>query len=878
MSKGNLRLPIIVVLLLMASIFMVVRLDPINAQSTFETRLYLNRENRYLKTQPPQLSTGDPPTQTLTVGNPVTYTMPYPATDTLTLDGPLDSGMTIMELHLEASFVTPGSTDVVLTVELREIDSNGEEEIIGSLDLDQSDLGVDDFDIPINGPHELEKGSNLILELNITEGQGPLGSNTVFSFQYSSVGGENSYLQFLCDPVPAGGVTLGMLDIDGNPISGILPNGPAEARTVQFNCGVKDLFGAYDVSSINLKVTSPTGSQLLNLTEDQPENRGGQEWTYYNQTEELPESLPVGTYNVSVTGRSHTGFNRTARFDLEVSEGLHVSLEGESGIEADAGESLVVGVKVINGGGSTDRVSFDYAGGGGWKVTPPEDSDIEAGSSVPFEYTVKVPIDAGLGDIEDITLIVNSRNAGKDYAVMITVEVMSEATFGIEVSGQSSKALNPGMSGGFLVNLVNLKNETETFELEGRDLPLDTDLEITGGGGSQQGSYFTVELGPDRSVTLSVNVSVGFSAPGGSHRFRVTARVQGGDEIRSVYLSILVVDPSRDILSLPSGISERTASRSGSSSPVEYEPVSFSLNIYNPTLEEVDLSVSVEAPAGWDYDSDYATASLLPGTESDFNVSVTPSRGELWNGGEGYDVTVSVSGSGLRRTDLDLEVKLPEIRGIALKLDQSLGVVEVMSGKSRDVNLTVSNDGNRMEDVTLTVGETENLKAILDQDSISQLEPGQEVKLYVTVEAEEVQSDKVLQVDVEADMGDYQDDISFQVQVKAESSSLSISPLAIVAIVLGVIVVALAGIFIYSRFVSGNRVKEGSATEEKPQKRPKVTVTAEDKPLKGEREVRPPPDREVLSEADLVTMEILGDQGSNKEPEGEKEVTASVLE
>ena len=879
MRKGSWQVSLTLAFILAISAFMVIQLEETMGESTHDTRLYLHKSPRMLKTQPPQLSPGDESLpQTMVVGALQRYEMPYPVTDNLILDGPIDSGMTIITLHLEGSFVTPSSSGVVLSVELIEKMKDGGEDPIGSLELEQDELGADDFNIPISGDDELQPGSNLILELNITEGTGPLGTTNVFNFQYSNLAGGHSYLEFLCDPIPDNGITMKMLDQEGNPISGILPNGPPETRTVKFVCGVRDLFGAYDVASVNLKVTSPNGSLLLNLTEDQLDNDGGQEWAYYNETEELPESLPVGTYDVIVTGRSHTGYNKTEIYGLEVSEGLHVSLMGDDLIEADAGETLQIPVKVINGGGSNDRISFDHSGGVDWRITAPSDADIEAGSSKTFDYLVTVPIDSLIGDSREITLIIESRNAGEDYNVVVMVEVATEATFGIEVVGEDSRALNPGMSASFSVMLVNLRNETKTFELEDQGLPAYTDLSLTAPGGEQQGSYYNVEVPPDEEVSVSVNVTVGDSTPGGAHQFMINARVQGGDETRSVYLNILVVDPSKDVLSVPSGVTERTATRSGSVSPIEYSDVVFGLTLYNPTLDEVDLSVSVDVLEGWTYDSDYSSAVLQPGTGSSFNVSVKPAAGEIYDGGDGYDVVVSVSGSGLRESKMELTVKLPEIRGVELTVEEGKEVVEVASGGSARVNMTLKNDGNRVEDVQLSSKVLEMLTVSMDPETVDQLEPGQEVRIEVNVEVGEISSNSMFQVDVEADMTDYTSEASFQVRGTVSDSSSTISPVLMVVIVLAVIVVLAAVILGYLRMSKKKPGKKTSDKKKESPSKPDVTVKAEDEKIRPSRAVRPPPDHDVLDEADQVTREILGDdEGSEKVAEPET-VQATVLE
>jgi uncharacterized membrane protein len=854
-------------LLIAASMWIIFHTVPANAQENFDCRLYLQPSYGLETLKPPSPGPGDPRNnlENMNVGVRKEYDLTYPVTDDFEIDGPLQSGNPTILLHLEDLF--DPSSNVILSVMLMEEKSDGQEELLAADEVEQPDS--DDMVLPISGDRIIEGGSVIKLILNVTQGTGPIGLDYILSFSYTL--GDHSYLSFYCEPVPD--VDLRMTNTDDNEIVQILPNGPPEARTVVFHCGAKSVFGAYDIESINLLMASPNGSVVINRT-SAPDNSGGQEWTYFNFTEELQESLPVGTYGVTITGISHTGFSRSEGFQLEVVEGLYVSLIGSSDLEADAGGTVDVGVEVINGGGTTDRISFSASDTAGWSVQTPQSTDIGAGSTETVNFKISVPMRSRIGDSSTITMKVDSRNAGDTYPVTVTIAVVAEATFGIEAVSDTFKAINPGMSAEYILLVTNLRSEAKIFEIAAEGLHSSMNAVMDAPGGYEEGSYYNIGIGGGNSTDLSVEISTSSITPLGTHSIEIRARPRGEPETRSVFLSLLVVDPEKDVLSIPYGGDERTASRSGTVSPIKYNSVVFQMFLYNPTLEEIEFSVSVEAPSGWEYRSDYSSVELLPGTGSEFNVSVTPPEGQTWSD-SGYYVIVTAKGGTLAPSSVTLTVNIPEIRGVELSVENAGGITEADEGDDLIFNFTVTNRGNRIEDVDIIVQGTdqEGISVSVDPDTMYGMQPGDEEKGIIAVKIEDISKDTLFILTVEANMGDYTDDAEIQIQASQVSEGMDLTPLFIgigVLLIIGLIVV---GLLLFSRY-SSRKVKK---PPEQEKEKPSVKITAERDERHREKPVRSPPDREVISEADEIAREILGESGG-KDEAVTMEVEANVVE
>ncbi|MGA1820934.1 MAG: hypothetical protein ACMUIG_00245 [Thermoplasmatota archaeon] len=869
---GGKHIALAMSLILLSSAFLlIVNLEGADGQEDFDCRLYLYQQNGKLDTIPPSGTTRV--TESMVMGQPEDYELLWPVTDDMPISGPVDSGSTVVILHLEGGTVTPGSTGVVLSIELIERKSTGIEDVIGSTQIEQGDLDQSDLAVPISGGTTISAGSVIRLVLNITEGEGFTGLEPLYTFLYQSPTGGNSYLSFYAQPIPDDGISLLMTNPGGSEISEILPNGPPETRTVSFHCGVKDHFGAYDVASINLLIRSPEGNILLNRTTTDPEPGGGQEWTYYNFTEELPESMPVGDYDVIITGISHTGFTISETFTLTAAEGLYVALDGPSSIEVDAGDIAIFGMKILNGGGSTDRLSFSSQDTRGWTVQAPDDIDIEPGAELTVEFRVTVPLKARIGEESNVTMKVTSRNAGRMYTVSGEIYVKGEATFGIEAVGDSQRAVNPGMNAEYQVRLTNLRNDTKIFEMSVSGLPSTITSEMEADNGVQEGSYYNVEVGPGNDTLVSIALAVSSSEDGGTFEFKVNARPRGGSEERSVYFSVLVVDPGMDVISVPSGITEMTAPRSGTTTPIKYSSVSFGLYLYNPTLERTEFSVDADIPTGWDMDLDNDAADLLPGTGTGFNLSVTPMEGQLYVDDGGFDVRITVAGDGTTDS-LDLVVKIRKIMDVKFEAEKPDVIHEVSEGKKIIVNMTVQNRGNTIVDLDFRIESPPELGVNMTPSSVNGLAPGDSEDLKADVEAFEIDEDMFFSVSIEAYTDGLERDVTFQVNVRNTDDSLSIDPLILIVVAVVGFVLLAAGVFIYIRF---SKKKPAAEQQSKPAGKPRVEVTSirQDsketaKPLKA------PPDRDILKEADAITMQLLG--GDEPEEEPVEAVEVSILE
>lgn len=808
-----------------------------------QTKLYLVRSPRILTTEIPEAGLTSP-LETIAVGGSVSYDTPYPLTTELEISGELKGGANMIKLHLESPTITPGTSGMEMTMELLEVDQSDGERTLASAEIEQSSMTSSDYEMAMIGSSEAAaKGSYLRLRITITKGSGLLPT---FQFLYSS-GGEHSFVEMLADPIHADGVKVGVFR-DGQEVDEVMPNGPANARTVIFSAGVRDAFGAYDLESIEINLTNSAGDVILDVTTDDPQPSGGQEWAYFNHTYTVPENLPEGDYNLRATGRSWTGQEALGEMTLKVTSGLIFSLIDPSPRNVDAGDVTEFEASVINGGTSSDRVTFSGTSERGWAIQFPPESEIAGGEEIIVSFRVSVPIDAPVGTEDELTFKAGSRNSGKEYESTGSAIVAKAATFSLEVIGQNQAAVLKGTTASYGLKLRNIENSSNSYELSLEDPPRGVTSTFSGKGVTQGAVYWSVNVGPGEILDLALNVTAGTGSDEGRHDLRAFARQRGETEKRYAYLTLTVVDDQKATISARGGTVSHTASRSGNTYPVAYRQLSFVLDLYNPTLASALVYVTSTGPEGWDVSGDFSSMELAPGENAAYNLSVTPARGEEHTPSAGKTVTVSMEGIG-DDSSLDLEVKIPRVTDIKMTIDRIMPI-EGKAGSEAVDNITVMNHGNYNEDVSLSLETPEDIIGVITPTSLK-LAPGDSGDVMVKISLPASEKDENYELTVKATAGGNTSSLPLEIHSKGEKQKLDTDLIMIISISVFIVLLAMVGAFAYFR------LGKKQSVQQKPQASPEV----KERPSSGStRPLSPPPDDESVRRADMLSRQALGEE------------------
>jgi uncharacterized membrane protein len=530
---------------------------------------------------------------------------------------------------------------------------------------------------------------------------------------------------------------------------------------------------------------------------------------------------------------------------------------------------------VLNGGDANDRVTFSAQSQKGWSVEVPETVEIEGGEEETIEFKVYVPLRAQINDIDEILFKAESRNAEKTYSITGTVTVTAAATYGMEPVGDTVKALMAGSTYMFQVRVINLQNLTKNFEMSTEDLPGSWAVTYSSDGGELQGNLYIFEINASGEEVVNIVIATSSGGPYGSTQVGTYVRARGESEKKYTYFTLKVVDDSISVVDIPSEETRETASRVGSTYPVAYTKVYFTFELYNPTLDDLEIEMNVDEPDGWNYAADYDDILLSPGSGSLWNLSITPKTGESWNLGNAYRIDVTVDAGSEGEFSKTLEVILPEVSDIRSQKEWSS--INTKEGNTIPLNITFTNKGNKDETVTLSIENPPELTVNLTPISKS-IAPGEEFTARGEIKVgsiEEVGSYS-LKLRYSTSKGDTSIDYSLYVEKSDSSSTIDIVPFLIGAIVL--IVLGVAGFVLFNRYRSG-KGKDGEKPA-KPKKESKVTVSSSPDTPKKAPPLRPtsPEEIKVIKEADEALASILGEDAVKKEPEKFEVVEATVVE
>ncbi len=842
-----------------------------------EVKLYLHRAGGgTMSTIPPVLDPRER-LEIMTIGTTNVYNLTYPLTRELSITGNRSGSDMTMKLFLIGSTAIGVTPSHVLDVRVIEIEANEQENQIAANRFEGESMLEDELDLIFTSSSSvtLKEGSRLHLRIML-EGDSTLG----FSYSYYGTP-ESSHISLKAEPIREEDLSLDLMDSEGGELEELLPNGPDSARTFDASVMVVDAFGAYDIEGINLLLSSGSGNSIWNLT-DTPDESGGEMNAYLNISHTIPEGTPEGEYTLTVTVTSRTGQMIIDDTTLLVASGLQVTLQDPER-EADAGSVLEFSVAILNGGEGTDRVTFSHNTKLGWSIEDPDPIEINGGDTNSVSFRVQVPIRSSLGDEDIIDLNIQSRNADKTYSREARVTVVSVAEFGVEVVGESTKAVVSGGGSQFSINIINIEDAESTFEVGVEDMPQGWSVSYSGSNGSTQGSLFILKMDGDSEGTVDMNIMTS-SDSDGVFPISTFVRKQGETEKRSVYLKLRVVDPTRDVLMLMDTTDTKQSARVGSNNPIEYSEVFFTLEFYNPSLTESRIRINVFGPTGWDLEYDYGSLDLLPGESSSWNISIGPRDGELYEP-DPYEVRVEVDGGSIGTFDSVLKVELKMITSI--RIDPEKDVFDIVQGKEAMVNVSFINHGNYEAELDITLEFPDQLEISYETTTLT-LQPEDQGTVRFKV--------KVMDA---GDQGGLTFTIGYDIDGIKGSRDIAVFPLKegsenagpnfiwIGAAILAIIVIGAVGFFLYSKYYRTGENNKGPVPEKKNEPLGQVRISAvPQKSVESGRPVRPPRSASV-EKADDIANSLLGEDLDKREISGgvtveadraHEVVTAEIME
>jgi uncharacterized membrane protein len=316
---------------------------------------------------------------------------------------------------------------------------------------------------------------------------------------------------------------------------------------------------------------------------------------------------------------------------------------------------------------------------------------------------------------------------------------------------------------------------------------------------------------------------------------------------------LLVVDGDKDPLSARGGIVEKTTTRAGNDYPVGYKAVTFTLDVYNPTLSEATIAIDSSGPSGWTISGNYEEIELFPGSISAYNVSITPAKGEPYSA-DGRIVKVTASGNGIEDRSINLEVKVPLV--VDIKMDTEIsGPVNGEAGAVAIANITVKNGGNREEKVNFSAENKDGLVIDIDPGLLT-LSPGEEGRVAVSVELPKKADDANYAITLKATAGGKTTTLPIDVFSKGVKDGTGFQTWMIIVIVVVIVVLGLVGAFLYMRM--GKKEQIAPAPPASPARKEfRMASRPAPRPYVPPRPIAPPPDSETIRRADQISYDML---------------------
>nr|AIE94810.1 hypothetical protein [uncultured marine group II/III euryarchaeote AD1000_53_H05] len=384
-----------------------------------------------------------------------------------------------------------------------------------------------------------------------------------------------------------------------------------------------------------------------------------------------------------------------------------------------------------------DHINVQYSGISGWTVTSDDETwhpfygGTLEGMDASASHTWNVAIEL-MGDVKAGDHVVNFQATSTDpddpmggmpytqpYG-MTAIPVSAAEWYGVSVLGAGSR--NVDLSEGSAIStwnvaVNNLGNAKDTFSIvwDTSGVPADWTLsaqpDTSGELDWQASSSF------DMSLTVPADALAGTSAS-----FSMTATSSNSDDETASQSFTATVDQHY-------GVSLSVDSDSKSKAPGGV--VDFIFNVTNTGNGEDTFGIMVDGPALWTPTASQANITISAVSSSQFTISVTIPEDK--GAGDKKDFIVTVTSSdGESTTNHSVSVSTSQVYGISMDyVSGSDGTATIIQGVAYSLSLNVTNNGNGVDMITLTM-ENQPPWAALGSDSF-QIGPGQTIPIVINL-------------------------------------------------------------------------------------------------------------------------------------------------
>ncbi|MCD6461211.1 MAG: hypothetical protein J7L61_00505 [Thermoplasmata archaeon] len=400
-------------------------------------------------------------------------------------------------------------------------------------------------------------------------------------------------------------------------------------------------------------------------------------------------------------------------------------------------DEISIDIDVYNNGSQRTVITFHVEGSAlDWTTVPDNTPPInKTDDNNPYKVHLLVDIPENEATAGTYTLVVNGTSTadGSVYEVE-SFTIVIPPRYDLSMTADPlSVGLTPGVSKTILVTVENRGNTEDTITLA-HNMP-------SGWTGTFDNGMDTLDvtLSAFTQTQVQLTVSVDLTVEAGQHTFNITATSQGDTNVTEQVVVTANVAVQYEV-EITGDVVSAQYDPAGS---LEY--ATFDITVENAGNHYADITLSAEISYGGSVNTAYkswveyrvdgtpvsSSLSLDAGEAKDVEIRVTPDRDAL-GGNYTIRLTASILAAGVEdRIDLSLTVK--SIHDLSASLDHDS--LTLLEGNMETVNLTITNDGNVNEVVTITViAETPGASETwISVDTPVNVEPDSSAKITVNV-------------------------------------------------------------------------------------------------------------------------------------------------
>jgi uncharacterized membrane protein len=354
--------------------------------------------------------------------------------------------------------------------------------------------------------------------------------------------------------------------------------------------------------------------------------------------------------------------------------------------------------------------------------------------------------------MKDFYTSIRPKSISMTFALLLGIMLISSAAFAsnnvILYTPYTTISVPPGKSINYILTVINNSSEVQNLGISVSGMPWRWTHDLKSGGWDIR----QVAVLPKKKVIVNLNVTVPLKINKGTYHFKVLAG--------SAYLPLTVIVSKRGTY--------KTTFTSKQDNMEGHTNSTFSFNavLDNLTADQQLYSLRSNAPMGWNvtflsHYKDVTSVSVNPNKQAPITVRVAPPNGVKAGT---YKIPVSAVTNNTS-ADLMLEVVVTGTYDMVLSTPTGLVSTDVTAGNQKRLELIVRNTGSAtLFNAVPSYQAPANWKVTFDPTSISEIQPGQFARMFVTLKS-----------DKKAIAGDYMTKVTVKTPAVASSVSFRVS-------------------------------------------------------------------------------------------------------